>query len=126
MRRYTVKRCLSFGFGKEGRNMSTINLLLNHYIGNDLNPSRQISFFITEECVKDYLAATEDERTVEEFLETYDSDESAVIYEYATDDGRIISERITYCDDFEKKYKEIMQYSQTFSKEEYYWNIYTS
>lgn len=108
--------------------MSTINLLLNHYIGNDLNPSRQISFFITEECLKDYLAATEDERIVEEFLETYDSDESAVIYEYATDDGRIISERITYCDDFEEKYKEYIENTkeEIKTKEQYYWDTYCS
>lgn len=108
--------------------MSTINLLLNHYIGDDFNSSRQVSFFITEECLKDYLTATEDDRTVEEFLRTYDSDESSVIYEYATDDGRIISERITYCDDFEQKYKEYVENAkkEDKTKEQYYWDTYCS
>ncbi len=108
--------------------MSIVNLLLNHYIGDDLNPSRQISFFITEECLTDYLTATEDERTIEEFLRTYDSDESAVIYDYAEDDGRIISERITYCDDFEQKYKEYIEIikEEDKTKEQYYWDTYCS
>ena len=107
--------------------MSIINLLLNHYIGDDFNPSRKVSFFITEECLKDYLMATEDERTIEVFLRTYDSDESASIYNYAEDDGRIISKRVTYCDDFEEKYKEhIGRIKENKTKEQYYWNEYCS
>lgn len=105
--------------------MSTVNLLLNHYIGDDLNPSRKISFFITEECLNDYLAATEDERAIEEFLRTYDSDESEAIYDYAMDDGRIISERVTYCDDFEEKYIENIK-EEDKTKEQYYWDVYCS
>lgn len=106
--------------------MSTVNLLLNHYIGDDYKPSKQISFLITEECLQDYLTWTEDDRTINQFLRTYDSDESAVIYDYATDDGRIISERITYCNDFEEKYKKFIQCSQGISKEQYYWDVYVA
>lgn len=114
---------------------NTIKLLLNHYISDDCTPSRQISFVITEECLKDYLKETEDDRTVNEFLDTYDSEESDVVYEYATDDGRILSEEITYCDDFMEKYNDFMSHTQMFNpnmdaeqittKEDYYWTVYT-
>ena len=43
----------------------TVNLLVNHYIGDDFHPSRQVTFVIAEECLKDYLTATEDDRTIE-------------------------------------------------------------
>lgn len=78
----------------------TVKLLINHYIGDDFHPSRQTTFMITEECLQDYLTETEDDRAIKEFIDTYDSDESEVVYEYACDDGRILSEEITYCDDF--------------------------
>lgn len=104
--------------------MSTVSLLVNYYIENEYKPSRSITFLVTEECLEDYLTATEDERTIEQFLDTYDSDESAVIYEYGSDDGRIISERITYCDDFEDRYKEFISHSHMISKEQYYWSVY--
>ena len=35
--------------------MKTVELLLNDYIGDDYNPSRQTKFTITEECLIDYL-----------------------------------------------------------------------
>lgn len=102
--------------------MSTVNLLLNTYNGDDYNPSRQLSFMITEECLSDYLKDTEDDRTIEEFLDTYDSDESSVIYEYATDDGRVISEKITYSDAFENDYN--VEAENEMSKEDYFWNVF--
>lgn len=114
--------------------MSTVNLILNHYIGDDINPSRQVSFLITEECLKDYLSETEDERSIDEFLETYDSDESEVVYGYATDDGRIISECVSYCDAFVEAYNGFIERTVMFNpemkakeiatKENYYWTVY--
>lgn len=114
--------------------MKTIELVLNDYIGDDYNPSRQVKFVITEECLADYLRETEDDRSIRQFLDTYDSDESSVIYDYATNDGRILSEEITYCDDFEENYKRFICVTQMFdpdisaneiaSREDYYWNVY--
>lgn len=114
----------------------TVKLLMNHYIGDDFYPSRQVTFMITEECLQDYLTETEDDRTVEEFMETYDSDESEVIYGYAADDGRILSDEITYCDDFIEKYNDFISRTQMFNpdmtaeqiatKENYYWTVYTN
>ena len=112
----------------------TVELLLNHYIGDDFNPSRQVKFIITEDCLKDYLKEVEDERTVKEFLNTYDSDESDVVYNYAADDGKILSEEIAYCDAFEKDYQDFIMRTQMFNpdmtadqiatKENYYWTVY--
>ena len=112
----------------------TVKLLMNHYIGDDFHPSRQVIFMITEECLQDYLTETEDDRTIEEFMETYDSDESEVIYGYAADDGRILSDEITYCDDFIEKYNDFISRTQMFNpdmsaeqiatKENYYWTVY--
>ena len=68
------------------------------------------------------------------FLETYDSDESSVIYDYAANDGRILSEEIIYCDDFVDRYEDFIRRTQMFnpdmsaedisSKEDYYWTVY--
>ena len=112
----------------------TVKLLINHYVGDDFNYSRQTSFVITEECLQDYLTETADERTIEEFVSTYDSDESEVIYDYAIDDGRILSEDITYCDDFIERYNSFITRTQMFNpsmtadqiatKEQYYWTVY--
>ena len=115
---------------------NTVELLLNHYIGDDYNPSRQVKFIITEDCLNDYLKETEDDRTIKEFLNTYDSDESDVVYGYAGDDGRILSEKITYCDTFEKDYHDFIKRTQMFNpdmtaeqiatKENYYWTVYAN
>lgn len=114
--------------------MKTVELLLNDYIGDNYNPSRQTKFTITEECLTDYLKETEDDRNVKTFLDTYDSDESSVIYDYAVNDGRILSEEITYCDDFVDRYEDFIRRTQMFnpdmsaedisSKEDYYWTVY--
>ena len=114
--------------------MQTVKLLLNDYIGDDYNPSRQVKFTITEECLADYLRDTEDDRSISQFLNTYDSDESSVIYDYATNDGRILSEEITYCDDFVEQYEDFISRTQMLnpdmtaeeisSKENYYWTVY--
>ena len=114
--------------------MKTVELLLNDYIGDNYNPSRQTKFTITEECLTDYLKETEDDRNVKTFLDTYDSDESSVIYDYAANDGRILSEEITYCDDFVDRYEDFIRRTQMFnpdmsaedisSKEDYYWTVY--
>jgi hypothetical protein len=84
--------------------------------------------------LNDYLLQTEDERDVSIFLDTYDSDESAAIYEYAIDDGRILSEQISYCDDFTEAYEDFIERTQMFNpgkkpeaistKENYYWVVY--
>lgn len=89
---------------------------------------------ITKECLQDYLTETEDGRTIEEFMDTYDSDESEIIYNYANDDGRILSGEITYCDNFIKRYNDFIAYTQMFNpdiaadqietKENYYWTMY--
>ena len=114
--------------------MKTVELLVNDYIGDNYNPSRQTKFTIIEECLVDYLKKTEDDRNVKMFLETYDSDESSVIYDYATNDGRILSEEITYWDDFIDKYEDFIHRTKMFnpdmsaeeisSKEDYYWTVY--
>ena len=114
--------------------MKTVELLLNDYIGDNYNPSRQTKFTITEECLTDYLKETEDDRNVKMFLDTYDSDESSVVYDYASNDGRILSEEITYCDDFIDKYESFIHRTQKnnpdksekriLSKEYYYWGVY--
>lgn len=114
--------------------MKTVELLLNDYIGDDYNPSRQTKFTITVECLNDYLKETGDDRNIKIFLETYDSDESSVIYDYAANDGRILSEEITYCEDFMEKYDDFIHRTQIFnpdmsaekisSKEDYYWTVY--
>lgn len=121
----------------EGTNEEkTIILLMNHYVGDNFHPSRQVKFIITEECLKDYLTEMGDERTVEEFLETYDSDEAEVVYGYAADDGRILSDEITYCDDFIDRYHDYirrilmfntdMTAEQIATKENYYWTVYAN
>lgn len=105
---------------------NTIKLLVNHYIDDDFYPSRQLEFTITKECLIDYLTETEDDRTIEEFITTYDSDESSVIYEYATDDNRVLSEKISYCDDFMAAYNDYIDYAiNPMTAENYYWEEYT-
>ena len=113
---------------------NTVKLLMNHYSGNNSSPSRQVAFVIPENCLKEYLQVTEDNRSIEEFLNFYDSDEADVVYAYAADDGRILSSEVTYCDDFEEKYQDFIKrmhkkYSdkaveQIATKENYYWSIY--
>lgn len=102
-----------------------IELLVNDYIDDDFYPSRQLKFVITEECLMDYLTEVEDGRTIGEFVSTYNSDESSVIYEYATDDSRVLSEEISYCDDFlaaYADYADVVLFPKT--KEVYYWEVY--
>ena len=111
-----------------------VELKICNYINNTLEVEREVKFKITEECLNDYLTETEDNRTVNEFLETCDSDESSVIYEYANDDGRILSEEITYCDKFIEKYEDFVRRIQMFNpdmtaeeiatKEDYYWQCW--
>ena len=119
---------------KDDNKTNNIKLLINHYIGDDYNFSRQTSFLITRDCLKEYLEQTEDDRMVGEFLVSYDSDEAQAIYDYASDDNRILSEEITYCDDFIEKYNDYidrmqmlnpnMTAEQITTKESYYWNVY--
>lgn len=113
---------------------NTVELVLNHYIDNNSSPSRQVTFVIPKNYLEEYLQETEDDRTIEEFLDSYDSDEADVVYAYAADDGRILSSEVTYCEDFEEKYKDFInrmqiKYSdktteQIATKENYYWSIY--
>lgn len=104
---------------------NTIKLLVGHYIGDDYFPSRQLEFVITKECLMDYLNATDDDRTVEDFMDTYDSDESSVIYEYAMDDNRVLSEEISYCDDFVEEYNSyVVDTENPMTAEDYYWEEY--
>lgn len=115
---------------------NTVELLLNHYIGNNFHPSRQVKFIITKNCLKDCLNDIEDERSVNEFMDSYNSDDSDFIYEYAANDGRILSEEVTYDDSFEKDYSDFikkkqmcnpdMTAEQIITKEDYYWTIYAS
>lgn len=112
-----------------------VELVVNAYIEDNYTPSRKVSFKITKGCLEDYLLETEDDRSVDEFLDTYDSDESEVVYNYAADDGRVLSEKITYCDDFYTQYNDFVRRTQMFnpsmtaeeisSKENYYWTVYS-
>lgn len=98
--------------------------------------AKQVMFMITEKCLQDYMTETEDDRTVEMFLETYDSDEAEAVYGYAADDGRILSDEIIYCDEFIEKYNDFISRIQMFNpdmtaeqistKESYYWTVYTN
>ena len=113
---------------------NTVELVLNHYIDNNFSPSRQVTFVIPQNCLEEYLQETEDDRSIEQFLDSYDSNEADVVYAYAGDDGRILSSEVTYCEDFEEKYKDFInrmqiKYSdktteQIATKENYYWSIY--
>lgn len=105
----------------------TIALLVNDYIGDDYRPSRELMFTITEDCLKDYLTDIEDDRTIDEFLDTYDSDESSVIYEYASDDNRILSESISYSNSVIESYNDFINGNQKgtdITTEDYYWTFY--
>ena len=107
-----------------------VELKIRNYIDDTLDVEREVKFKIT----KEYLIETEDGRTINKFLETYNSDESSVIYEYASDDGRILSEEIAYCDDFNEQYEDFIRRTQMFNpdmiaeeiatKKDYYWQCW--
>lgn len=113
-----------------------IKLAINHYMTDNFYPSRQLFFQITKDCLLRILKETQDERTISQFLESYDSDEAEVIYDYASDKGEIISEEIVYSDDFLQKYKDFVHLAKSLDpditddriadKEEYYWIAYGS
>ncbi len=101
------------------------DLIVNDYATDGLNPTRTLKFTVNRKELAKYLIDNNDERTISMFLETYDSDESAYIYEKA----KIISEEITYCDDFNERYDDFvknpeMDSDESFSKEDFYWNVY--
>lgn len=104
----------------------TVQLLINDYIGDDFDMSRQVRFIIEESCLIEYLAEWEfEERSLQEFLDTYDSDEAESVYNYADNDNRILSEEIIYCDDFLMEYKTAMEGCEDpMTKEDYYWEVY--
>lgn len=104
----------------------TIQLIHNHYMEDNYNPSRHLVFTITEDCLKEYLAETEDDRTVDSFLNTYDSDESECVYNYALDDNRILSKKIIYDIDVLEKYALYKGINQEcdIGIETFYWDIY--
>lgn len=107
--------------------MGTITLLVNDYIGDDFEPSRTLKFIIPEQCLLEYLMEIEDDRTIEEFLESYDSDESEAIHEYAIYDNRVLSEEMVYCDDFMEEYDDYIQGNlNPLSMDEYYWAVYSN
>ena len=103
-----------------------VELKICNYIDDTLDVERKVKFKITKECLQDYLTETEDGRTISKFLETYNSDESSAIYEYASDDGRISSE--------DEQYKDFIRRTQMFNpdmiaeeiatKEDYYWQCW--
>ena len=111
-----------------------VELKIRNYINDTLEVEREVKFKITERCLKDYLIETEDGRTINKFLETYNSDESSIIYEYANNDNRVLSKEITYCDDFNEQYKDFIRRTQIFNpdmiaeeiatKEDYYWQVW--
>lgn len=104
--------------------VKTVSLILNDYVGENYCPTKQTRFMISEDCLNDYLKATDDERDIPQFLESYDSDEANVIYDYASDDGRIIQEDVSYSDDVIEKYKKYMEENYTITIEDFYRNIY--
>lgn len=102
------------------------DLITNDYATDELNPTRTLKFTVNRKELAKYLIDNNDERTISMFLETYDSDESAYIHEKAEN---IISEEITYCDDFNERYDDFvnnpeMDSDESFSKEDFYWNVY--
>lgn len=102
------------------------DLITNDYATDELNPTRTLKFTVNRKELAKYLVDNNDDRTISMFLETYDSDESAYIYENAE---KIISEEITYCDDFNERYDDFvinpeMDSDESFSKEDFYWNVY--
>lgn len=92
---------------------NTVCIILNNYIGNGINLSRTVVFHILRECLNEYLEAMEDDRDIEVFLNTYDSDEAEMAYRYAADDVRIIKEQISYCSEFEKAYENYVKSLQS-------------
>lgn len=117
-----------------GKVVKKVKLVINHYVGSDPNPSRQITFFIGEDVLKSYLEMSGDKRTVKKFLGSYNNEEAEVIYQYADDDGVIVSQEISYCDNFLEEYNLFIQRVQMFNpdkkagqiatKEDYYRTVY--
>ena len=89
-----------------------VELKICNYIDDTLDVERKVKFKITKECLQDYLTETEDDRTINKFLETYNSDESSIIYEYANNDNRVLSKEITFCDDFNEQYEDFIRRTQ--------------
>ena len=106
----------------------TVKLLIHHYIEDDIYPSRIVTFEIT----KDFLARCIKDLDVETFLNEYTSDDAYEIQGYAYVSGNIISEEISYCDDFMKDYndhiKQCRMSNPDFSDdmEDYYWSVYAA
>lgn len=98
------------------------------------NILKQVHFSISKEKLSDYLAMSEDFRSADEFLATCSNDEICLIHEYASNDGLIVAEETSYCDDFYEKYNNFVQNAKSadsditeedlFTKEEYYDMIY--
>lgn len=107
------------------------DLIANDYATDGCNPTRTLKFAVNRKELAKYLVDNNDERTISMFLETYDSDESSYIYENSEN---IVSEEITYCDDFNERYNDFIKNTQLLnpdmsadeisSKEDFYWNVY--
>ena len=122
---------------KKTGNIGTLNVLINDYLGDDVSPSRTLKFEITKDCLEDYLRDLGGGLDAQTFLDTYGSDEAEGLYGYASDDNRILSERIDYCDAFRKDYADFVNGDYDFrgpgldngiatgsSEEDFYWAVY--
>ena len=122
---------------KNAGNMGTLSILINDYLGDDISPSRTLNFKITKDCLEDYLRDLGGGLDAQTFLDTYGSDEAEGLYWYASDDNRILSERIDYCAAFRKDYTDFVNGDYDFrgsgldndivmglSEEDFYWAVY--
>ncbi|MDO4469805.1 MAG: hypothetical protein Q4C84_08180 [Bacillota bacterium] len=114
--------------------INPVTLKMLHPFDEHSTPAREISFVVNEGDLEACLDEVEDERTVEDFLETYTSEEANVVYGYMKEDGLVLSEQVTYSDAFEKAYADYIQRIQMLNldltakeivtKEDYYWVVY--
>lgn len=112
----------------------TVMLKMHHPFDESFSPARETVFTVLKSDLENYLDQAEDCRTAKEFFETYDSKEADIIYGYMADDGKVLSEEITYSDTFEKDYADYIKRTQMFNpgmsaeqiatKEDYYWAAY--
>lgn len=110
-------------------------IIVNYYMEKEIRPLRTVVFHISAECLNEYLEQMEDDRDIDTFLKTYDSDEAEMVYRYAADDVRVMHEQIFYSHDFEKAYENYVEYIEgakdgledvALTKEDYWKLLYTN
>lgn len=116
-----------------GEKTDYVMLSIGYYLGDDFYPSRIVAFAVPYDSVEGYLQEVKDERSVEIFFETYDSNEAEDVYRYAADDGLIVYQKVSYSDEFEKDYADYIRRVKMFNdketediatKEDYYYTVF--